>query len=669
MVGALLALSSQSTNFEIKEALGTIHVIESDNCAGLSQQIIQLQPDVLLLDAYHASNQQILATYRGAVPWGYIVLICQQLSDLQFVDLVDEVWPVAQLADKPIKVLLRLAKLNRSHNEPSKKCSLTCSSEKLCKPGCYKRLEPFFVHGGRFVSPGNWGRKFFAERDFLLQLAARTFGISFITGSPSSLLVRPDANKYVNRSSRQFLPPDVQLALEDAGLRFEHLCGNSVFLLSLRFEGAFFPVAVVRCEVDLPSWSQQHVAETAANWVDTYISSDSDARFQLLQNIVRQFVTTLSHHYAVALRSFGQCVFCQDTITDQAYYSTISATLEAGIILLDNKHHVIYASDLAVRLLAREPILDDVTDAQSPLLDKILEELRHIQHGAGLKFSVRVSDDKRLTISASKVINHKEGDPFGYVITVQDETESQELQLETRLRERLASVGEFAAGMAHEIRNPLTSIRGFMQLLRQRLVDGQMKVETRYADYVLEEIDRANHVVTSFLNLAKPKDETWLLVNVNELLAKMLQLMESQAMLKGVYMTWQFAPNIPLIKGKPEALVQIFLNIATNALQATPKGGSIHILTRKQGGNILVSVQDSGVGMSLEVQSRIFNPFYSTKEGGTGLGLALCQRIIEEHRGEIHVESTIGVGSCFTICLPIAGMRTEDGGKREDAYC
>lgn len=664
MMGALLALSSHSANLAIRGALGSIHEIETDDRAELLQQIVQLQPDVLLLNAYHAGSQEVLATYRGVAPWGYIVLIYQQLADLQFTDHVDEVWPVAQLADSAVKVLLRLAKLNRYHTESGKMCSLTCNSEEASNQSCYKRLESFLVNG-RFISPGIWGRRFFVERSLLLQQSLQPAGISSITAWPGTFPVGVDIVKHPNDSSL-VLTDDLRLALEKIGLRLEPLHGNGISLLSLRFEGAFFPIAVVNQEKIPPSHAQ-HVAERAASWMGSYGDQDRDATAKLFQSFAYQFSSTLSSQYEMALHSFGQCAFCRDTVNDQAYVNSLSSALGVGVILLDTECGVKYASELAVRLLASESIQDDATDTKLPLLGKIVERVKNVRYKAGLKFVLEVSDNKRLAVSVGKATN-VDGDSPGYVISVQDQTGSQELELEARLRERLASVGELAAGMAHEIRNPLTSIRGFMQLLRQRLVEGQMKAETRYADYVLEEIDRANHVVTSFLSLAKPRDEIWLLVDVNELLAKMLQLMENQAMLKGVYMTWQFMPSIPLIRGKPEALMQVFLNIATNALQATPKGGSVHILTRAQGDNVLVSVQDSGTGISSDVQSRIFNPFYSTKEGGTGLGLALCQKIVEEHRGEIQVESTLGLGSCFIVCLPIASASAEAENALIDTY-
>ncbi len=652
MVGILLALSLQANQTAITEALNSVHIIVTDEHTELLEQVTQLKPDVFLIDTYHASNQELLATYRTLVPWGYIVLIYQQASDLQFSRQVDEVWPVATLAMGQVTLLLRLARLNHYRNERTSKCKLA-SSEGPYDDACFKGLERFLVAGERFASPGAWGRQFFEQWTFLLQHVTAAFGVGAIAAWPCAPPVEPDRALKSVVNVDTLLPDKLRSAVTDSGVKFESIFGGTALLLSMRFEGAFFPLLVLWCTENTGEYAQKIAEAASSYYTGAYAIRNTGAVLQLVNNIIRHVVNTINHQYAVALYSFGQCVFCREIIADKAYYDAISWALDLGIILLDTDCNVIFANELAVRLLtSRGLTTDEATTAGLPLLDEILERIAAARQSVRVRFTLCAPNGNRLAISAVQAFS-SESELLGYVVTVQDETEAQEAKLEARLRERLASVGELAAGMAHEIRNPLTSIRGFMQLLKQRLITAEMEAEIRYADYVLEEIDRANHVITNFLTLAKPQDEVWLQVDINELLTKMLQLVENQAVLRGVRLTWQFAPNLALIRGKAEALVQVFLNIVTNALQATSKGGSIHILTRQIGDHVLVSVQDSGVGMSPAVQKRIFNPFYSTKEGGTGLGLALCRQIIHEHQGEIEVTSTIGVGSCFTVCLPI----------------
>lgn len=657
MVGVLLALSLQANQIAITEAPSTVHVIVSDNHAELLEQVVQLQPDVLILDAFHADNQALLSAYYKLVPWGYTVLIYQQASDLQFANHVDEVWPVATLHMSQVRLLLLLAKLNQYHNERANACKMA-AVEGNYDGICFKGLKRFFVAGKRFISPGAWGRQVLEQCNVLLQHVAQAFGIATITTWPCAVPDGLGPARDPLMGDDELLADDLRFALTENGVKLESIFGGAALLFSVQFEDTFFPLAVLWLKDNTGEHLQQ-VAETASDIYMQFPAVMDTHMEQLLSGVVYHIVNALSNQYSVALYSFRQCVFCREIITDKAYYDAISLALGLGIVLLDAECNVVFANELAARLLTSSSSAgNDATSAKLPLLDEILDKITSVRQSARSRFTLSTPKGKRLAISFAQA-SIGEGDALGYAVTVQDETEAQELKLEARLRERLASVGELAAGMAHEIRNPLTSIRGFMQLLKQRLVTADLGAEIRYADYILEEIDRANHVITNFLTLAKPQHEVWQPVDINELLTKMLQLVENQAVLKGVCLTWQFSPNLPQVRGKAEALVQVFLNIATNALQATPKGGSIHILTCQLGDNVLISVQDSGTGMSTVVQKNIFSPFYSTKEGGTGLGLALCRQIIGEHQGEIQVTSTVGVGSCFTVCLPITNALAE----------
>lgn len=217
---------------------------------------------------------------------------------------------------------------------------------------------------------------------------------------------------------------------------------------------------------------------------------------------------------------------------------------------------------------------------------------------------------------------------------------------------KLAVAGELAAGIAHEIRNPLAAVRGFIQLLRQRLSQAQMSTEIRYADYILDEIDRANQILNDFLAMTKPIKDQKQLVNLGELLSDLVQLVKHQAVLKGVKLQVELAENTPPVWAKSEALKQVFLNLFSNALHATPEGGSITLVSQLESGHIRVDLQDTGEGIPPGQIQRIFEPFYTTKSGGTGLGLAICREIVTEHGGMIVAESELGSGSTFSVRLP-----------------
>lgn len=219
--------------------------------------------------------------------------------------------------------------------------------------------------------------------------------------------------------------------------------------------------------------------------------------------------------------------------------------------------------------------------------------------------------------------------------------------------DQLALAGELAAGIAHEIRNPLTAVRGFIQLLRQRLAKAGLSGEMRYTDYILEEIDRANQIITDFLTVARPKAEQWGAVDLSQLLQDMAQLVQHQATLQDIRLEVQLAEPLPGLRGKAEALKQVFLNLLTNALQATPSGGSVSLSCRMDGAMVVAEVSDTGEGIDPDQLPRIFEPFFTTKQGGTGLGLAICREIVEAHGGQISATSRRHVGSCFTVRLPL----------------
>jgi signal transduction histidine kinase len=231
-------------------------------------------------------------------------------------------------------------------------------------------------------------------------------------------------------------------------------------------------------------------------------------------------------------------------------------------------------------------------------------------------------------------------------------------------RERLAALGEMAAGLAHEIRNPLGAIKGAAQLLIGP--DGKPSApgpETgEFLDIIVEEVNRLNNVVTRFLDYAraeKTEPHSATRVDVNAVVRKTVQLLGSSSEAKNVTIDVRLDDLIPQVAGDPEALVQVFLNLGFNAAQAMPDGGTLEILTTRRRRSRLgygqfaeVRFRDSGIGIARDKLKKLFIPFFTTKSRGTGLGLAISQRIVNQHGGTIEVRSTPGQGSTFSVFLP-----------------
>lgn len=218
--------------------------------------------------------------------------------------------------------------------------------------------------------------------------------------------------------------------------------------------------------------------------------------------------------------------------------------------------------------------------------------------------------------------------------------------------EKLAAVGQLAAGMAHEIRNPLTTIKGFVQLIAER--DGQFLPE--YLDLIQQEIESIQGVVEGTLVLAKPHPEFFTKVDLRNVAESVCTLMEPQAVNQDIKISLSCPTPLPEIDAQPNLLKMVFVNLIKNSMEAIPQGkGQINIELRQFGEKVQISVQDSGEGMTANQLKNLGSPFLTTKENGTGLGLTVTYRIIQNHGGSIQVVSSPGCGTTFVITLPIHG--------------
>ncbi|MDK2821595.1 MAG: two-component system, NtrC family, sensor histidine kinase HydH [Clostridia bacterium] len=218
------------------------------------------------------------------------------------------------------------------------------------------------------------------------------------------------------------------------------------------------------------------------------------------------------------------------------------------------------------------------------------------------------------------------------------------------LTEKMAICGELAAGMAHEIRNPLTSVRGFLQLLQNKF--DPESAEQEYFTIMLSELERINNIIKEFLTLSKPSEPQLKITSFSQLLNECLLLIEQEAIMNEVRLTHYIPEELPLLCLDSGQIKQVILNITSNAIHAAGSGGQVIIRSYLEGEEVVTTIEDNGSGISKEQQQLIFEPFYTTKKDGTGLGLTLSKRIIESHGGTISFTTEIGKGSKFKITLP-----------------
>jgi two-component system nitrogen regulation sensor histidine kinase GlnL len=358
----------------------------------------------------------------------------------------------------------------------------------------------------------------------------------------------------------------------------------------------------------------------------------------------------------------------RELATLRAHYEDLLASLQDGVVVVDSDLVILAVNPAAEELLSRSatsavgrplPAILGSGTLLPALAARALETGRaHAEHGGPLARQ----DGGQVWVSAvASLLADAEGNPRGCVLTLRDLTRIRDQEEQLRQADRMAAVGALAAGLSHEIRNPLMGLRGAAQLLA-----GDPALPPAFREHsrvIVREVDRLNALVEGILGFARPRPVCLLPCNLNQVLEEVLALEEEGLMARGVRVRRLYDPQIPPVQGDAARLHQVFLNLIRNGAEAMPAGGELTLRTsyerkspRCRGLSVAVAeVLDQGGGLSPEAAAHLYEPFFSTKERGTGLGLAICQRIIQEHRGVIEVHTERTKGACFAVLLPLAG--------------
>ena len=350
----------------------------------------------------------------------------------------------------------------------------------------------------------------------------------------------------------------------------------------------------------------------------------------------------------------------------QDYTREVVANMANGLLSIDTSGKVASYNRLALELLGLDDTavrgmdlrsvmdfdfigISDTLAFHRPVLDR--EILYQPAHGEALP----------LSISVTPILNEN-NQCSGAVIVLQDLREIKRLQEKVRRSEKLAAIGKLAAGVAHEIRNPLSSIKGFAQFLSHTLKD--RPEEKEYADIMVREVDRIGRVVTDLLTYAKPLSLERTRVDLPELVDHTVRLVTPDAGSRNVEILLHLGDDLGNLWLDANQITQALLNLLLNAMQAVPKNGHIEVGARvgHSSGLLHLWVEDDGKGIPAEHLDKILDPFYTTREKGTGLGLAIVHKIAENHHGEIRIESPApGKRGGTRICLQIPGVFSEKG--------
>lgn len=337
----------------------------------------------------------------------------------------------------------------------------------------------------------------------------------------------------------------------------------------------------------------------------------------------------------------------------EAMFQDVLESVPVGIVALDHQAQTALANRLAGSILGVPPAQRTVRYAE------MMERLGTVRYrrptpqtGWPGPYEVKVGHlgEARIIKVRQSPLRLKGTEAIGDVIVLEDVTLEKNLETQMQRAERMAVLGELSAGIAHEIKNPLTSLKGFAQLLPQKYDNAQFR--QKFTAIVNNEVDRLNQIVEGMLSFAAPKVRTFAPCDLNRVLHQVFLLVEHQCDKHRVTVTRDLADEL-WVHGDAHGLEQVFLNIVVNAIDAMPQGGALALRTVLEGVAAKVVISDTGQGIPPEILGRIYNPFFTTKAHGTGLGLAISYRIIEEHAGLIDVKSEIGHGTTFTITLPM----------------
>lgn len=262
--------------------------------------------------------------------------------------------------------------------------------------------------------------------------------------------------------------------------------------------------------------------------------------------------------------------------------------------------------------------------------------------------------DKTLQL-ASMVVLDDSGGFAGEVLLIRDLTTVKRLEKELRRSERLAALGKMAAGVAHELRNPLSSIKGLAVVLKSNFLHSSKEAET--AEILVKEVERLNRSIGELLDYAKPAQLKRERASVTEIIEKTVSLVQLDAESFGITLRLEMDDDLPQVVLDKDKMNQVFLNLFLNAIQAMEDGGELLVATEHDARRIIVTVRDNGVGIVPENLGRVFDPYFTTKNEGTGLGLAMSAKIVEEHGGWMELSSVVGGYTEVRVILPL----TEDG--------
>ncbi len=362
---------------------------------------------------------------------------------------------------------------------------------------------------------------------------------------------------------------------------------------------------------------------------------------------------------------------------EKGFFETVFNALNEGILVLGTDQKTLYLNRAASELLGLGADFGPGDSFRRHLPDSFWKALEEDRRSPKPRSSVHhdvevfYPQHRFLQIYVS-TLHHDASPESDLLFILQDVTEERQRAVLSAKSERIGAVTHLAAGVAHEIGNPLNSLHIYLQLiereLRQLDSPARKKIE-EHLSVCQGEISRLDQIVSQFLKAVRPVVPALEPRAVNDILTDVLQVLEPEIANRDVLVEKDLGRDLPLILADRDQLKQVFFNVIRNSVQAMSKGGILHLRTEPHGDQVLITLRDTGGGIPSEVLQHIFEPYFTTKSEGSGLGLMIVERVVREHGGVIEVSSEQGRGTTFRIFMPIAEKRTRllDGRSSQEA--
>ena len=370
-------------------------------------------------------------------------------------------------------------------------------------------------------------------------------------------------------------------------------------------------------------------------------------------------LTTLANQTAVAL---DNARLYDEVVTTKNYSEEILQSMTNGVLTTDTRGRIVTYNSMAERIIGRKigevvgRCCEEIWGKRGTITLAIEHTLKDRSY---LNYETGISSPERGLVPvalSSTLLRDGQNKKMGALLSIQDLSELKELEDKIRRADKLTALATMAAGMAHEIKNPLSSLKVFAQLLPTRIDDPEYR--QKLGEIMPREIDRIDRIVESLLGFARAAEPTYVPTRIEDVLEEDLQYFSLQAQAAGISFKKNYSP-LPEIEVDRSQIAQVFSNLILNALQAMPEGGELTVETfpgkkvEELLQTIKVRVTDTGHGITEETIKKLFDPFFTTKYGGTGLGLTITHSIVDGHKGFIDVESKVGKGTAFTVTLPV----------------